>query len=221
MYEVAILLSDRPKDLATQMENGNYRVLLENKVCWLIAVAMEYIRNINPSCFCRLLVPRISTIWSSVYVCLHSHMQSEVAMIIPNECLQYKHTTWWNLQMVLVWQSWDRRLWAWALCILIFREWINLVEYSSDSCLQHVMAAWNYLIISLSRQVALRYWDDWMKFPHCENLYLLLNIIIMRWAAVGTMILIPCVACYHVSDVLCAPVLLATMMSGVLLFRKY
>lgn len=33
MYEVAILLSDRPKDLATQMENGNYRVLLEQKVC--------------------------------------------------------------------------------------------------------------------------------------------------------------------------------------------
>lgn len=32
MYEVAILLSDRPKDLATQMENGNYRVLNDLKV---------------------------------------------------------------------------------------------------------------------------------------------------------------------------------------------
>ncbi len=32
MYEVAILLSDRPKDLASQIENGNYAILLENKV---------------------------------------------------------------------------------------------------------------------------------------------------------------------------------------------
>lgn len=32
MYEVAILLSDRPKDLSTQMENGNYALLLEERV---------------------------------------------------------------------------------------------------------------------------------------------------------------------------------------------
>lgn len=42
MYEVAILLSDRPKDLTTQIENGNYRVLVDQKVNRILTALKDF-----------------------------------------------------------------------------------------------------------------------------------------------------------------------------------